>query len=216
MQVVGHQGSPQTNLSSITFQILLSEGGKYLHQKKKSLYAAVCFTCCLLSALRNYLVSQFEFEACRNSTRDIVFHFNILYCAWSQQELRRPELLNLFLTGADYHHSCSETKKRCKPWTQTRIKEDTDWDKEQQGYGSKTKIKGDEGKTKEKEAFVWNIVYCCFSMCTSILQLALSPEIHFSHLSMPVLLRTLTIEHHKMGIMRNLPVCHFCLCQNRG
>lgn len=35
MQVVDHQGSPQTNLSSITYQILFSEGGKYLHQKKK-------------------------------------------------------------------------------------------------------------------------------------------------------------------------------------
>lgn len=83
MQVVDHQGSPQTNLSSITFQILFSTGGKRLHQKKKkkSLYAAVCFTCCLFSVLQNYLVSQFEFEACRNNTRDIVFHFNILYCA---------------------------------------------------------------------------------------------------------------------------------------
>lgn len=53
MQVVDHQGSPQTNLSSITFQILFSTGGKHLHQKKKKkafmqqyVSPAACFLCC--------------------------------------------------------------------------------------------------------------------------------------------------------------------------
>lgn len=33
---------------------------------------------------------------------------------------------------------------------------------------------------------------------------------------MPVLLRTLIIEYHRMGVMRNLLLYPFCLCQNRG
>lgn len=65
----------------------------------------------------------------KHNTGDILFHLNILCSAWSQQELRKPELLNLFLTGGNCHHSCSKTKKRCNPCTQTRIKEDTGGEK---------------------------------------------------------------------------------------
>lgn len=101
------------------------------------------------------------------NTGQILFHFNILCSAWSQQELGRPELLNLFLTGTNCHHSCSKTKKRCNPCTQTRIKEDTGGDKERLGYGSKTKIKGNGRKASLK---FWLLLLFCvhFHFTTSL------------------------------------------------